>query len=153
MSRLITVSNRVGIPTPGTTRAGGLESALREALEKDGGVWFGWSGEVTAERSERPGIQKKGKVTYATVNLSQDDYDQYYLGYANRTLWPLLHSHLGLVEFHSSQLRGYISVNEYLAKMLAPMIEPGDLIWVHDYHLIPLAEELRKLGIKNRIGF
>ena len=153
MSRLITVSNRVGVPTPGVGRAGGLEAALREALEADGGIWFGWSGEVGETRSEKPIILKKGNVTFATVNLSPADYDDYYLGYANSTLWPLLHYQLGLIEFHRKQFQGYIAVNEYLARMLRPLIEPDDLIWVHDYHLIPLAEELRKLGVKNRIGF
>jgi trehalose 6-phosphate synthase len=134
-------------------RAGGLETALREALETSAGLWFGWSGEVAERRSDTPMVLKKGKATYVTVNLSQADYDQYYLGYANRTLWPLLHSHLGLVEFHRLQLRGYIGVNEYLAKMLFQLLQPDDLIWVHDYHMIPLGEELRKLGVKNRIGF
>jgi len=153
LSRLITVSNRVGIPTTGAGRAGGLEAALREALEADGGIWFGWSGEVAETRSEAPAILKKGKVTFATVDLSRADYEDYYLGYANSTLWPLLHYQLGLIEFHRKQFRGYMSVNAYLAQMLAPLVEPDDLIWVHDYHLIPLAAELRKLGIKNRIGF
>jgi trehalose 6-phosphate synthase len=153
LSRLITVSNRVGVPTPGATRAGGLEAALREALEAEGGVWFGWSGEVGETRSEKPILLKKGNVTFATVDLSRTDYEDYYLGYANSTLWPLLHYQLGLIEFHRKQFQGYIAVNEYLARMLAPLIQPDDLIWVHDYHLIPLAQELRKLGIKNRIGF
>jgi trehalose 6-phosphate synthase len=153
LSRLITVSNRVGVPTPGAGRAGGLEAALREALEADGGIWFGWSGEVGETRSEKPIILKKGNVTFATVDLSPTDYDDYYLGYANSTLWPLLHYQLGLIEFHRKQFQGYIAVNEYLARMLAPLIKPDDLIWVHDYHLIPLAEELRKLGVTNRIGF
>src|SRR5471032_103477 len=153
LSRLITVSNRVGVPTPGATRAGGLEAALREALEADGGIWFGWSGEVRETRSEAPNILKKGNVTFATVDLSRADYEDYYLGYANSTLWPLLHYQLGLIEFHRKQFHGYIAVNEYLARMLKPLIQPDDLIWVHDYHLIPLAEALRKLGVKNRIGF
>ncbi len=153
MSRLITVSNRVGVPVKGAGRAGGLEAALREALETDGGIWFGWSGAVAATRSETPKILKKGKVTFATVDLSQDDYGEYYLGYANSTLWPLLHYQLGLIEYHRKQFEGYIAVNQYLARMLLPLIEPDDLIWVHDYHLIPLGQELRKLGVKNRIGF
>jgi trehalose 6-phosphate synthase len=153
LSRLITVSNRVGIPTAGAGRAGGLEAALREALEANGGIWFGWSGDVGETRSEKPTILKKGNVTFATVDLSPTDYEDYYLGYANSTLWPLLHYQLGLIEFHRKQFQGYIAVNEYMARMLAPLIQPDDLIWVHDYHLIPLAEELRKLGVKNRIGF
>jgi trehalose 6-phosphate synthase len=150
---LITVSNRVGVPTPGAGRAGGLEAALREALEAEGGVWFGWSGEVGSARSEKPTILKKGNVTFATVDLNPTDYDDYYLGYANSTLWPLLHYQLGLIEFHRKQFQGYIAVNEYLARMLQPLIQPDDVVWVHDYHLIPLAEELRRLGVKNRIGF
>jgi trehalose 6-phosphate synthase len=153
LSRLITVSNRVGVPTPGAGRAGGLEAALREALEADGGVWFGWSGEVGEARSDEPKILKRGKVTFATVDLNRADYEDYYLGFANSTLWPLLHYQLGLIEFHRKQFQGYIAVNAYLARMLLPLIEPDDLIWVHDYHLIPLAEELRKLGVMNKIGF
>ncbi len=147
------MSNRVGLPTPGEGRAGGLEAALREALEADGGIWFGWSGQVGETRSDKPKMLKKGKVTFATVDLSQSDYDDYYLGYANSTLWPLLHYQLGLIEFHRKQFQGYIAVNEYLARMLLPLIQPDDMIWVHDYHLIPLADELRKLGVTNRIGF
>jgi trehalose 6-phosphate synthase len=153
LSRLITVSNRVGVPVKGAGRAGGLEAALREALEADGGIWFGWSGAVAETRSETPKILKKGKVTFATVDLSQSDYDEYYIGYANSTLWPLLHYQLGLIEYHRKQFEGYIAVNQYLARMLLPLIEPDDLIWVHDYHLIPLGQELRKLGVTNRIGF
>ncbi len=153
MSRLIAVSNRVGLPTGKAGRAGGLEAALREALDMQGGIWFGWSGEVAEARSEEPTMRKAGKVTFATVDLSQGDYDDYYLGYANSTLWPLLHSQLGRIEFHRAQFRGYVDVNAYLARMLRPLIQDDDLVWVHDYHLVPLAAELRKLGVKNRIGF
>jgi trehalose 6-phosphate synthase len=151
VSRLITVSNRVG--TPGATRAGGLESAMREALQEEGGVWFGWSGEIAEARSETPNVTTKGDISYVTVDLTRADYEDYYLGYANSTLWPLLHYQLGLIAFHRKQFQGYIGVNAYLARMLEPMIEPDDLIWVHDYQLIPLASELRRRGVKNRIGF
>ncbi len=151
MSRLIAISNRVG--APGAARAGGLEAALREALEAAGGLWFGWSGEITESRSDAPQIVTKGKVTYATVDLSRADYDGYYLGFANSTLWPLLHYHLGLIQYQRRQFEAYIAVNQYLARLLQPLIQPDDLIWVHDYHLIPLADELRKLGVGNRIGF
>ncbi len=153
MTRLITVSNRVGVPTPGASRAGGLEAAIREALQNQGGVWFGWSGEIADARSSAPKLTKRGNVTFATVDLSRSDYEDYYLGYANSTLWPLLHYQLGLIEFHRAQFRGYVAVNEYLARSLKPLLKPDDLIWVHDYHMIPLANELRKLGVTNRIGF
>ena len=146
MTRLITVSNRVGVPGPGSARAGGLEAAIREALQAEGGIWFGWSGEVAEARSNSPKIVKRGNVTFATVDLSRSDYEQYYLGYANSTLWPLLHYQLGLIEFHRAQFKGYIAVNEYFAQMLKPMIRPDDLIWVHDYHMIPLAERAAQVG-------
>jgi trehalose 6-phosphate synthase len=126
---------------------------MREALDEAGGIWFGWSGDIADARSETPRMATRGKITFATVNLSRADYDGYYLGYANSTLWPLLHYQLGLIEYHRRQFEAYIGVNEYLARLLRPMIEPGDLIWIHDYHLIPLAQELRKLGVGNRIGF
>ncbi len=151
MGRLITVSNRVGLP--GATRAGGLEAAMREALQVEGGVWFGWSGEISESRSTSPAMATKGNISFATVDLTRADYEDYYLGYANSTLWPLLHYQLGLIEFHRKQFQGYIGVNAYLARMLEPLIEPDDLIWVHDYQLIPLASELRRRGVKNRIGF
>jgi trehalose 6-phosphate synthase len=150
---LITVSNRVGVPSAGASRAGGLEAAIREALRAQGGVWFGWSGEVAEARSGAPKVTKRGNVTFATVDLSRSDYEEYYLGYANSTLWPLLHYQLGLMEFHRPQFKGYIAVNAYFARMLKPLLRPDDLIWVHDYQMITLGEELRKLGVRNRVGF
>jgi trehalose 6-phosphate synthase len=50
-------------------------------------------------------------------------------------------------------MTGYFRVNRFFAHRLAPMLEPDDTIWIHDYHLIPLAAELRQMGVKNRIGF
>ena len=54
MPRLVVVSNRVGIPDR-NARAGGLEVAIRPALRKQGGVWFGWSGRAT---NNNPGPPK-----------------------------------------------------------------------------------------------
>ena len=153
MARLVIVSNRVSLPGERVIRAGGLAVAMRDALRQHGGIWFGWSGNIAEGSSAAPNVVTAGKVTYVTVDLSQTDHDQYYVGYANSTLWPLLHYRLGLVEYHRREFDGYLAVNRYLAKTLHQFLQPGDLVWVHDYHLIPLAAELRKLGTQNRIGF
>jgi trehalose 6-phosphate synthase len=92
-------------------------------------------------------------VTAAVVDLEEADLDEYYNGYANKTLWPLFHYRTDLAAYDRAYGEGYSRVNRRFAETLAPLIEPDDLIWVHDYHLIPLGRELRALGVKNRIGF
>ncbi|MGH6682884.1 MAG: alpha,alpha-trehalose-phosphate synthase (UDP-forming), partial [Pseudolabrys sp.] len=152
LARLVVVSNRVGIPDR-STRAGGLEVAIRPTLRRRGGLWFGWSGRVT---DKDPGPVKTvthDNTTYATVDLRKDDYQEFYNGFANRVLWPILHYRLDLAEFTRRDLSGYFRVNEFFARNLETQIEPDDVIWVHDYHLIPLAKMLRERGHKNKIGF
>lgn len=154
MSRLIVVSNRVNPPAdPGVGTVGGLAMALAAALREDRGVWFGWSGETVEHFTGQLSMQKVGGVTVALVDLEEQDRAEYYDGYANRTLWPLFHYRTDLAAFERSFNEGYLRVNERFAETLLPLIQPDDLIWVQDYHLIPLAQELRKRGIANRIGF
>ncbi len=150
MSRLIVVSNRVALPRE--TRAGGLAAAMQAALAENGGIWFGWSGKVS-DNPGPPSEQSEGPITYVTVDLPRDAYEAYYNGFANRTLWPLLHYRLDLVDYRRDTYRGYQRVNRAFARMLAPMIKNDDLIWVQDYHLIPLAALLREEGVTARIGF
>ena len=150
MSRLVVVSNRVA--QPHETKAGGLATAMQAMLAERGGIWFGWDGEVVAE----PGPlhhDERGRVLYATFDLNQQDYDEFYAGFSNRVLWPLFHYRPDLVDFHRGTYAGYQRVNALYATRLLPLIKAGDLIWIHDYHLIPLAAELRRLGVSNRIGF
>jgi trehalose 6-phosphate synthase len=153
LARLVIVSNRVSLPRERISRAGGLAVAIRDALRRYGGVWFGWSGEIAEETAPAPHIVTSGPITFATVDLSAEDHKAYYLGYANSSLWPLLHYRVGLLEFDRSDFDGYLRVNAALARSLVPLVQPDDLIWVHDYHLIPLGAELRRLGVRNRIGF
>ena len=153
MARLVIVSNRVALPTDRAARAGGLAVAMQEALREHESVWFGWSGELAEQPSSAPTTLVADNITYVTVDLSRKDYQDYYVGHANGALWPLLHYRLGLVSYSRAAFDGYMRVNAYFATMLKPILRPGDLIWVHDYHLIPLASELRRLGVTDRIGF
>ncbi|KAB7645566.1 alpha,alpha-trehalose-phosphate synthase (UDP-forming) [Polymorphobacter fuscus] len=154
MSRLIVVSNRVTAPSGQPVGGqGGLSVALAEALREYGGLWFGWSGQSTAEFTGHLNLARTDGITTATIDLEEQDIHEYYHGYANRTLWPLFHYRIDLTEYDRTFDAGYARVNQRFADTLVPIIEPDDVIWVHDYHLIPLAMELRKRGITNRIGF
>jgi len=153
LSRLVVVSNRVPNPANSRTRAGGLAVALEQALKQRGGVWLGWSGEAVAEPDPTPTLHAAGNVSYAYLDLTPDDVQEYYNGYSNRALWPLMHTRLDLTEFARKDLASYLDVNRRFATALAAMVREDDIVWVHDYHMIPLASELRRLGLKNRIGY
>ncbi|PZQ18503.1 MAG: trehalose-6-phosphate synthase [Rhodanobacter denitrificans] len=151
MGRLVVVSNRVAVPRE--LRAGGLAGAMQAALSQRGGLWFGWSGRIAATPADAPRMETVGPITFALTDLTRADYEAYYLGYANRALWPLFHYQPNLVEFSRSNLEGYLRVNRRFAGQLAGQLRDDDTVWIHDYHLIPLASELRALGIGARIGF
>jgi trehalose 6-phosphate synthase len=154
LARLVVVSNRVSVPSgDGAKRAGGLEVALRPALQHNGGVWLGWSGKVAARDKIETRTIKYKNVDYVVTDLVQDDYQEYYNGFANRVLWPILHYRLDLAEFARRDLSGYFRVNDHFASQLEKVLEEDDLVWIHDYHLIPLASALRRRGHANRIGF
>ncbi len=150
MSRLVVISNRV---SAGGGAEGGLAVALSAALRAQGGVWFGWSGEVTPEFTGDVHFERVNDVTTATIHLEEQDVEEYYNGYANRTLWPLFHYRIDLTEYERSFAGGYQRVNERFAETALPMIEKDDVVWVQDYHMIPLGQELRQRGVHNRIGF
>src|ERR1700755_1256402 len=84
--RLVVVSNRVTPTADAKPDSGGLAVAIRAALQQSGGIWFGWSGEVHDTVQTEPGIAADGQITFATLDLSQKDFDEYYIGFANRVL-------------------------------------------------------------------
>lgn len=155
-ARLVVISNRVAVPKArGAAGAqGGLAGALHSALRNRQGLWFGWSGKQSESgRTGNISTQTSDDVTTATIDLSERDIEEYYNGYANSTLWPLFHYRLDLAKFERETGKGYERVNERFAELVTPLIEPDDVVWVHDYHLVPLGERLRSRGCKNRIGF
>jgi trehalose 6-phosphate synthase len=151
LSRLIVVSNRLPALGKGVA-AGGLAVALDAALKDKGGLWLGWSGKT----SDAPGpaqVHTEGAVTYAALDLTAEDVAGYYDGISNSVLWPLCHYRADLLEYNRADMDRYMAVNGKFADALVPMLRPDDLVWVHDYHLIPLAEALRERGVQNRIGY
>ena len=151
-NRIVIASNRVAPVNEGRTAAGGLAVAVLAALRRSGGVWFGWSGEVVDAADETVTVTESGRLARATVDLSERDHEEYYNRFANATLWPLFHYRVDLANFDRTNYAGYRRVNAAFARSLAGLLRPDDLIWVHDYHLIPLGEALRRLGVRNRIG-
>ena len=152
MSRLIVISNRVP-DLSGGIAAGGLAAGLHDALSETGGLWFGWSGILSEPSGQLHPPHKAGPYTLATMDLSAADHAGYYAEFANRALWPLLHSRVDIMAATEDTYRTYRRVNRLFAERVAPMIGSGDTVWVHDYHLIPLGAELRRVGVHNPIGF
>ncbi|MGH6836308.1 MAG: alpha,alpha-trehalose-phosphate synthase (UDP-forming) [Methylocella sp.] len=151
---LVVVSNRVPLPAASTMpAAGGLAVALEAALKSHVGLWFGWSGEACNESEPVPQYSTNGSVDFAVSGLSRRDIEQYYRGFANRALWPICHYRLDLADLSQANAAAYFRVNEQFARQLHSMLHREDIVWVHDYHLIPLACFLRQMGCVNRIGF
>lgn len=149
VGRLFIASNRV--MRRGETQAGGLAQAMLPLLEKRGGTWIGWSGEAAS--STRVNEQDAGRIRYRTFDFAPTLFEGYYAKFANGCLWPLLHGRADLMRFRAGALKQYLDVNEIFATWLAAELRDADTLWVHDYHLLPLATMLRRRGVRCRIGF
>ena len=151
MGRLVIASNRVGSSLKGNE--GGLATAMLAAFDQREVVWLGWSGEVTDESSGPTRVHREGRLTRMLVDLQRSDYEGYYLEFANCVLWPVFHYRVNLAEYGRERWATYGRVNEMFAERLAPALKPDDILWVHDYHMIPLGAALRRLRVDNPIGF
>ena len=150
--RLVAVSNRVSVPRKAAA-PGGLTVGLLAAMRSRGGLWFGWSGDLVEGEPQETSLVRRGGVTYALTDLRREQFERYYLGFSNGVLWPLFHYFLETFRYDDGHYEAYLEVNRFLAGRLAALLEPQDLVWVHDYHLIPLARMLRENGVRQRLGF
>ncbi|MDG6094839.1 trehalose-6-phosphate synthase [Acetobacter sp. AN02] len=155
MERLVIVSNRVPDPTELQQPAGGLAVALADALRMEkSSLWFGWSGQIS-EQQNGDGLHSvtADRTTYVTTDLTRAQHRGYYQRYSNGIVWPLFHYRAGLMDYSRTDWEAYRAVNRMFAEKLMPLLRPGDTIWVQDYHLFLLAQELRALGATCPIGF
>jgi len=152
LSRIVAVSNRVADPKHKAS-AGGLAVGVLGALQEGGGIWFGWNGELTTGEPQSPQTHVRHGITYATIALNEVQFDRYYNGFCNNTLWPLFHYRVGLFEYDRSQFESYLGMSELFAAKLQPLLRTDDLVWVHDFHLIPLGTQLRLAGVTQPVGF
>jgi trehalose 6-phosphate synthase len=151
MTRLVAISNRVDVPRKGAA-PGGLAVGVLAAMRAHGGLWIGWSGEV-AEAAGELDIVRRERIGFATFDLTKAEYEEFYLGFSNGALWPLFHHFLQTFHYSAGEYAAYLQVNQRFAEYTVPLLRPDDLIWVHDYHLLPLASRLRALGVAQPIGF
>jgi trehalose 6-phosphate synthase len=150
--RIICVSNRVSLPRRNVA-AGGLAVGVLAALRHSGGMWFGWNGELTDGEPAEPDVQMRDGVTYVSMEFRREEFEGYYNGFANGALWPVFHYMPSKFRFRSEERDAYENINRQFARKLLPLLRPDDLIWIHDYHLIPLGSRLRELGVRLPIGF
>jgi len=151
MERIILVSSRLP-DMEARAQAGGVSVALADVVQRFGGIWCGWNGKVTAE-DPTPVKRRRNNVTMVSTPLTEAEHSGFYFGYSNSVLWPVFHQRLDLAEFEAGYFQTYQGVNRRFASILAPLLKPDDTIWIHDYQLIPLGLELRKLGVTNVMGF
>jgi trehalose 6-phosphate synthase/phosphatase len=162
--RFIVVSNRLPFSfqrgMDGRWRAepasGGLVTALLPVLRNRGGTWVGWPG-APGPLSEFAGALKSSshEAGYHLVGvpLSEDEVRDFYLGFSNEIVWPLFHDLLPFCNFNASYWRTYCKVNRRYARAVHALADSGSLVWVHDYHLMNVAAEMRLLGSRARLGF
>jgi trehalose 6-phosphate synthase len=150
--RLVAVSNRVSVPRRAAA-PGGLAVGLLSAMRSRGGLWFGWSGNLGEGEPPEVELVRRGNVTYAVTDLPREQFERYYFGFANGMLWPLFHYFLETFHYNDDHYDAYLEVNRLLAGRLRSLLEPDDAVWVHDYHLIPMARLLREAGFRSRTGF
>jgi trehalose 6-phosphate synthase len=152
VSRLVAVSNRVSLPKRGSA-PGGLAVGLLSAMQARGGVWFGWDGEVTREATLPATVVHQGQIDFVSTSLSESEYKDFYLGFCNSMLWPLFHYFVSEFRYSDAQFEAFQRTNARFAQELVNHLKADDLIWVHDYHLIPIAQKLREAGARQPVGF
>ena len=159
--RVVLVSNRTpSLSAPSSVEerrslpVGGLVSSLRPFLEDVGGIWLGWDGSPDGrEDTGSTTVTEAGGIHLASVSLTRAEVESFYNTFCNRTLWPILHGFPAKATIYHDSYQVYRDVNRKYAASLMDILAPGDVVWVHDFHLFPLGRELRKLGWMGRIGF
>jgi trehalose 6-phosphate synthase/phosphatase len=161
--RLLIVSNRlpISIIRENTGRwqvqisSGGLVTALDPLLRSRGGLWIGWPG--TLERANLDELltvtARDLGYTLKPVSLARKEVNSYYFGFSNEIIWPLFHDLQTRCNFDPAYWNAYQAVNRRFAQVVAENITANDYIWVHDYHLMLVAKELRRMGVENKLGF
>ncbi len=162
--RLVVVSNRLPLVLTrdadgrlvGRPSGGGLVTALLPVLRDRGGVWIGWPGIVDHDdevKAALVGAAETAGYRLAPVALSAQDEAGFYFGFSNEVLWPLFHDLQSLCNFDPAYWRSYCDANHKYAQVVVAETAADDFIWVHDYHLLPLASELRRAGVTAPVAF
>lgn len=157
-SHMLIVSNRLPDLTGSddgsrTKSVGGLVSALLPVLERRGGIWLGWSGRMRhGVLTHEPLLTERQGYSTAALDLPEDWYRHYYIGFSNSALWPLLHSFPARLRISHDDFRAYVLANDAFAEAACYLVDENAAIWVHDYQLLLVAHALRRRNHRGRIG-
>ncbi|RPI64639.1 MAG: trehalose-6-phosphate synthase [Lysobacterales bacterium] len=149
---LIIVSHRVSRPQS-STAPGGLAVGVLAALRQCGGTWVGWSGTLADEPASSPQVSEDEGIRYATVDLPHSDFDAYYSGFCNGSLWPLCHYFPERFRYDATEYVAYQAINRRIASAVVSLGSVSHPIWVHDYQLVAAGRYLRAEGMNGPIGF
>jgi len=154
---LFVVSNRLPVTIRRTIQksSGGLVYAMEGLEYSNGFQWIGWTGGVVDDPSERDRITQElaARFNYIPVFLSKQEADDYYTGYSNSSLWPLLHYITPYARYEEIWWEAYQKINRLFAQSVLDLAKADDFIWVNDYHLMLLPSMLREQRPNLKIGF
>ena len=164
LERLMIVSNRLPVVfqreddrLTWRSGSGGLVTALAPVLRDRGGLWIGWSGLPSSDQDEVDDALSESSAATGyelkAVPLTEEELELYYHGFANEVLWPLFHDLQSHCNFQPEYWHSYLQVNRKFAMHIKRQLQAGDYIWVHDYHLMNVAAELRELELDTPVGF
>ena len=164
MSKVIIISNRLPVTVKKNNgnidyveSIGGLSTGLKSYHEGTDSIWVGWNGltdeEMNSDEREKIKEVLKNQYKCLPVFLSNKEIDQYYLGFCNKTIWPLFHYFTSKTEYNFDTWEAYCMVNEKFFDTIEPMIEEGDTIWVHDYQLMLLPNMIKDKYPNTQVGF
>jgi len=160
--KMIVVSNRLPVtvelgPEGLRLRAssGGLVTALHPLFTESAGSWIGWTGTDASPEIERllENYSRENNIAFKPVFMSPQETSRFYCGFSNEIVWPLFHDLQSRCNFDPTYWEAYVSVNRRFAEKVATEIHRGNLVWVHDYHLMSVAAELRQFGIVERVAY
>lgn len=163
-SRIVIISNRLPVVIKKEEEnikvergSGGLVTAMAPVLKDRGGLWIGWSGSADVSADEVNALLKKQKKNAGfalhAIELTPKEIEEFYQGYSNEIIWPLFHDLLSLCVFKPAYWHAAKTVMAKFADAVIAKTQPSDFIWVHDYQLITLGQELRSKGDMRKIAF
>lgn len=165
MSKLILVSNRLPVTAEVKKNGeiaynpsvGGLATGLSSLSKTYSCTWVGTSG-LTSDGIDLRELEIAAETLVRdfqsySVTLTQKETKLYYDGFSNKTIWPLFHYFQSYTSYDEETWQCYVSVNNKFYETLSKIYENGDLIWIHDYHLMLLPGIIRQNIPDARIGF
>ncbi|MBL8022075.1 MAG: bifunctional alpha,alpha-trehalose-phosphate synthase (UDP-forming)/trehalose-phosphatase [Leptospirales bacterium] len=158
MSRVIIVSNRLPVVIPADAAkpllgsAGGLGTSMKSVHEDGNSLWIGWSGLADVDLPEER-QEALARMRYSTVQISSEEIRDYYDGISNSLIWPLFHYLIQQLPYDGQGWQTYRNINQRFADATVAQYQPGDLIWIHDYHLTLVPGMIREVIPDAQIGF